>query len=335
MTRLNGSVRLTLDPREAAIALREGRLAVLPTETVYGLGARADLPRAIARVYATKGRPADHPLIVHLLDASALPAWGRDYPAYAQALAEQCWPGPLTLVVPRTARAGDFVTGGQDTVALRVPSHPGMRAVLEHLANSQADPAIGIAAPSANRFGRVSPTSAAHVREELDGLLHDDDVLLDGGISSVGVESTIVDCTGDVPVILRPGAVSADDVRQVTGLAVGTHSQVRAPGTLASHYAPQATVRIVDEAAVASLGSTSTTDADATIGLLALDAIATPVGVVRLSAPTTAADYARSLYSSLHEADALGLTSVLAVPPTADGIGAAVIDRLTRAAAGQ
>lgn len=322
-------MRLTTDPDEAVSALLEGRLAVLPTETVYGLGARADLPRAIARVYAAKGRPADHPLIVHVLDEAALPAWGRDYPAYARALAAECWPGPLTLVVPRTERAGDFVTGGQDTVALRVPSHPLMRAVLARLAERSADPWIGVAAPSANRFGRVSPTSAAHVREELDGFLHDDDVLLDGGASSVGVESTIVDCTGPAPVILRPGEVSAADIRAVTGLDTAGHSRVRAPGTLASHYAPQAAVSLVDSEAL------TTTESDATIGLLALADVATPAGMVRLSAPETAADYARVLYASLHEADALGLTSVLAVAPPPEGIGAAVIDRLTRAAAGQ
>jgi L-threonylcarbamoyladenylate synthase len=323
-------MRLTTDPDEAVAALLEGRLAVLPTETVYGLGACADLPRAIARVYAAKGRPADHPLIVHVLDVTALPAWGRDYPPYALALAAECWPGPLTLVVPRTERAGDFVTGGQDTVALRVPSHPLMRAVLAGLAERAADPALGVAAPSANRFGRVSPTTAAHVRDELDGFLHDDDVLLDGGHSSVGVESTIVDCTGPTPVILRPGEVSAADIQAVTGLDTTGHSRVRAPGTLASHYAPQATVSLVSAAALAT-GDPS----DATIGLLALADVATPAGMVRLSAPETAADYARVLYGALHEADALGLTSVLAVCPPADGIGAAVIDRLTRAAAGQ
>lgn len=320
-------MRITTDPDEAAAALVSGHLAALPTETVYGLGARADLPHAIARVYAAKGRPADHPLIVHIRDHDELGAWARDVPGYADDLARACWPGPLTLVLARTERAGDFITGGQDTVAVRVPSHPLMRTVLDRLAGLTADPAVGIAAPSANRFGRVSPTTVGHVEVELGLILGPDDVLLDGGPSSVGVESTIVDCTGPLPVILRPGHVSADDVTAATGLALGQSSLVRAPGTLASHYAPQARVTLVDAAALEG-----TPADDATTGVLALAGIPTPVGLVRLSAPATADAYAQVLYAALREADALGLHRVLAVPPSADGIGAAVIDRLQRAA---
>jgi len=319
-------VEYTTDPPTAAEALAAGRLVALPTETVYGLGARADLPHSIARVYAAKGRPADHPLIVHVRDKAALAAWARDVPDYAADLADAAWPGPLTLVVRRSARAGDHVTGGQDTVAVRVSSHPFMAAAMDALAGLVGDPAVGVAAPSANRFGRVSPTTAEHVRHELDELLADDDLVLDGGPSHVGVESTIVDCTGDRPVILRPGRVSADDVTAITGLPVGHHSAVRAPGTLASHYAPRARVALVDAGAL--------TDGDATTGLLALASVATPLGMVRLSAPDSADAYAQALYASLREADALGLTDVLAVPPSPQGIGAAVVDRLTRAAAG-
>jgi len=326
-SRLNGHVLETTDPTIAARALRDGHLAALPTETVYGLGARADLPRAIARVYAAKGRPADHPLIVHVADAEAAWAWAAAAPDYARALADACWPGPLTLVLPRSARAGDFVTGGQDTVAVRVPAHPIMLMVLRELATLLADPAVGIAAPSANRFGRVSPTTAAHVRAELGDALTDDDVLLDGGASAVGVESTIIDCTGAAPVLLRPGHVSADDVARTTGLAVGRHSTVRAPGTLASHYAPQATVRIVDADELADANGPR----DATWGVLALAGVATPEGLVRLSEPGDAEEYARVLYAALREADALGLDTVLAVAPSTDGIGAAVLDRLARA----
>jgi L-threonylcarbamoyladenylate synthase len=331
----DGVMQRTNHPEVAARALRDGWLAVLPTETVYGLGVRADLPRSVARVYAAKGRPADHPLIVHVLDASAIDdsapgSWGRDVPEYAKALAAAFWPGPLTLVVPRTARAGDFVTGGQDTVAIRVPAHPLMRAVLASLCDLLDDPHAGVAAPSANRFGRVSPTTAAHVHDELGAVLLEDDVLLDGGPSSVGVESTIVDCTGPLPVILRPGEVSAGDVTAATGLAVAEHSTVRAPGTLVSHYSPRASVVIVDADEVsAPVGHAKV----ASIGLLALDAVATPEGVVRLSAPETSADYARVMYSALREADELGLATVLVVAPPPEGIGAAVIDRLTRAAA--
>ena len=299
---------------------------MLPTETVYGLGARADDPAALARVYATKGRPADHPLIVHIADLDALHAWSADVPFYAARLAERFWPGPLTLVLPRSIRALDAVTGGQDTVALRLSEHPMFRAVLDALARDTGDDAIGIAAPSANRFGGVSPTTAQHVVDELGSLLQDRDVILDGGACGVGVESTIVDCTGDVPVILRPGAVSANDVREVTGLDLGTRSDVRAPGTLASHYAPTARVTIIAAA--------DASDVKPPAGLLALASVPTPPGVVRLSAPETVDDYARVLYAALREADALHLPSVVAIAPPPEGIGAAVIDRLTRAAAG-
>jgi len=323
---LNGPVRITTNPDDAAEALVAGHLAALPTETVYGLGARADLPHAIARVYAAKGRPADHPLIVHIRDHAELGAWAREIPGYAHDLARACWPGPLTLVLARTEKAGDFITGGQGTVAVRVPSHPLMRTVLDRLAGFTADPAVGIAAPSANRFGRVSPTTVGHVEVELGLILGPDDVLLDGGPSSVGVESTIVDCTGPLPVILRPGNVSADDVTTATGLALGASSAVRAPGTLASHYAPQARVTLVDAATLES-----TPGDDATTGVLALAGIPTPIGLVRLSEPATADEYAQVLYAALREADALGLQRVLAVPPPVHGVGAAVIDRLRRA----
>ena len=319
-------MHLVTDPLVAAAALAQGHLAVLPTETVYGLGARADDPAALARVYATKGRPADHPLIVHIADLDALHAWSADVPFYAARLAERFWPGPLTLVLPRSIRALDAVTGGQDTVALRLSEHPMFRAVLDALARDTGDDAIGIAAPSANRFGGVSPTTAQHVVDELGSLLQDRDVILNGGACGVGVESTIVDCTGDVPVILRPGAVSANDVREVTGLDLGTRSDVRAPGTLASHYAPAARVTIIAAA--------DASDVQPPAGLLALAGVPTPPGVVRLSAPETVDDFARVLYAALREADALHLPSVVAIAPPPEGIGAAVIDRLTRAAAG-
>ncbi len=328
-------MHLTDDPRAASAALAAGHLAAVPTETVYGLGARADDPHAVARVYAAKGRPADHPLIVHVRDADAAWQWADAVPGYARELAARHWPGPLTLVLQRSVRAGDFVTGGQGTVAVRVPSHPLFRAVLDALADLTGDPAIGVAAPSANRFGRVSPTTAQHVVDELGPLLSDDDVVLDGGSSDVGVESTIVDCTGDAPVILRPGRVSADDVVAATGMVLGDHSPVRAPGTLAAHYAPAARVVVVDAGDVTTTLSNSDDmiNDDARTGLLALADVPTPAGIVRLAAPTTADDYARVLYSALREADALQLTRVIAVSPSPDGVGAAVADRLRRAAA--
>ena len=323
-------MHLTDDTAAAAAALAAGHLAAVPTETVYGLGARADDPHAVARVYAAKGRPADHPLIVHVRDADAAWQWASTVPGFARDLAARHWPGPLTLVLERSARAGDFVTGGQDTVAVRVPAHPVFRAVLDELAAISGDPAVGVAAPSANRFGRVSPTTAQHVEAELGTLLASDDVILDGGGSDVGVESTIVDCTGPAPVILRPGRVSHDDVVAATGMVLGEHSPVRAPGTLAAHYAPAARVVLVDAHEVET--ADHITD-DARTGLLALEHVPTPPGIVRLAAPATVDEYARVLYAALREADALQLTRVLAVAPPPDGVGAAVADRLRRAAA--
>ena len=324
---------LTADPRRAADALLQGHLAVIPTETVYGLGARAADPHAIARVYAVKGRPADHPLIVHVPGSEALRIWARDVPDYAHRLADALWPGPLTLVLPRGERAGLHVTGGQDTVGIRVPDHPVTLEVLELLDD-------GVAAPSANRFGRVSPTRVDHVLSELgDRLVPGNDVVLDGGPCRVGVESTIVDCTGTAPRILRPGGVSAAEVADVGGVGLdGSRSPVRAPGTLASHYAPKAQVRIVDADQVAHRPG----DAPAVpghpaaqapdVGLLALADVPTPEGLVRLAAPANVEQMASQLYAALREADALRLATVLAVPPEGSGLAEAVRDRLQRAA---
>jgi L-threonylcarbamoyladenylate synthase len=300
-------------------------LAVLPTETVYGLGADAADPRAVARVYAVKGRPADHPVIVHLADATGLPAWASRVPGYARRLAEGCWPGPLTLVLPRHARVGDHVTGGQATVGLRVPDHALTLQVLASFGG-------GVAAPSANRFGRVSPTTTAHVLGELaDALVPGADVVLEGGACPVGVESTILDCTGDAPVLLRPGAVTAAVVAEVGGVAParGTGRRVRAPGTLPAHYAPQARVRLVTPDALVGAPSSQAP----TVGLLALADVETPAGVVRLAAPDDTQAYARGLYAALREADALGLQEVWALPPPSGALAEAVRDRLSRAAA--
>lgn len=331
-------MRRITNPREAAHALADGHLVGLPTETVYGLGGLAGSAEAVARIYAAKGRPADHPLIVHVCDAAAAWHWARKVPAAARQLADAYWPGPMTLVLERSPRAEDFITGMQDTVAIRVPSHPAMQQVLRELVRITGDEAIGIAAPSANRFGRVSPTTAQHVLDELDEVTTDDDLVLDGGASEVGVESTIVDCSTGEPILLRPGRVSAQDIEQATGMSVGTHSKVRAPGMLESHYAPRAKVVVTESTTTepdeGTGAGTLNPTGPPTTGLLALAAITTPPGVVRLSAPETADDYARVLYSSLREADALHLHTILAIPPSPDGIGDAVIDRLQRAAAG-
>lgn len=317
---------LTRDVALAARLLRGGGLVAIPTETVYGLAADAEDPAAVARVYAAKGRPADHPLIVHLAEASQLDdGWSRDLAPWARLLAAACWPGPLTLVVARGPRAGDHVTGGQGTVALRVPAHPVAHALLVELGG-------GLAAPSANRFGRVSPTDADHVLDELaDVLVPGRDAVLEGGPSEVGVESTIVDCTGAAPRLLRPGAVGVEEIEAVTGLDVEEPDpEVRAPGTLASHYAPAARVLVVapDDVSAAASGHEG-------VALLAPASVPTPDGVLRLAAPHDAQEYARSLYAALREADRAGIATVLAVAPDGGALAAAVSDRLARAAHGR
>jgi len=323
--------------QQAAAALAAGHLAALPTETVYGLGADATNPTAIARVFAVKGRPANHPLIVHVLDVDAAKRWSQRMPDYAERLAAAFWPGPLTLVLAKAAQVSDAITGGQASIALRVPTHPAFRAVLEHLSERTHQPSdlpAGIAAPSANRFGRVSPTTAEHVRQDIGPLLTEQDVILDGGPCQIGVESTIVDCTGANPVILRTGQITAEQIEQTTGLTLGTRSTVRASGTLAAHYAPTAQVILTTEHELPAATPANATDTNhaPTNGLLALATISTPPGMVRLAAPENVEDYARMLYAALREADALQLTTIFAIPPTSDGIAAAIRDRLTRAA---
>jgi len=320
---------LTTEVEAAAAALAAGGLVAIPTETVYGLGADADSPDAVGRIYAVKGRPPTHPVIVHVAGAAALDTWARDVPDYAHRLAEQCWPGPLTLVLPRTARAGDHVTGGADTVGLRAPSHPLTHRLLEVFGG-------GVAAPSANRFGRVSSTTARHVLDELGGLLlAGRDLVLDGGACSIGLESTIVDATGPTPRLLRPGAVDVERLTVITGLAVDLRpGGARAPGTLPVHYAPVARVVPTEvdalDATLAQLLGTA-----GAIGLLAPATVPDPpFGVRRLASPVDADAYAHVLYDALRRADDERLVVVVAVLPPEAGVGAAVRDRLRRAAAG-
>jgi L-threonylcarbamoyladenylate synthase len=320
---------VTSDVARAVAVLRSGGLVGLPTETVYGLAADAADVAAVRRVFEVKGRPADHPLIVHVAAADDLDRWAADVPGYARRLATRLWPGPLTLVVPRSGLAGDHVTGGQPTVGLRCPSHPVAHAVLAAFGG-------GVAAPSANRFGRVSPTTAAHVLAELgDRLDPARDVVLDGGPSAVGVESTILDCTGPAPRVLRRGAVTAQAVLAAGGVALVETSGapgLRAPGMLAAHYAPHALVVVADgpdDVAAAAAG-----EAPDRVGLVAPAGVGTPAGVVRLGAPADEAAYAQVLYAALRAADDHGLARVVAVPPTGGELAAAVLDRLRRAAAG-
>lgn len=322
-------MRVTIDALEAAQALANGHLAALPTETVYGLGARADDPHAIAQIYVAKGRPANHPLIAHLPSIESLDDWGKDVPEFARKLARAYWPGPLTLVVKRTNRAGDFLTGAQDSVAVRISAHPLMQAVQSELARITGDASVAIAAPSANRFGQVSPTSTDHVQEELGAFLAAEDVLLDGGTCGIGLESTIIDCTEDHPRMLRPGAITIEQIEETTGMRCTHDSAVRASGTLASHYSPRAEVTLLTKK---ELEKADYTDAAARVGLLASADIPTPIGLVRLAEPESVDEYARTLYWALRKADALELRTVLAVPPPNEGLGVAINDRLSRAA---
>jgi L-threonylcarbamoyladenylate synthase len=309
----------------AAVAtLRRGGLVAFPTETVYGLGCDATSIDALARLYATKRRPTSHPVIVHLPDTADLVEWGRDLDEAAVTLARECWPGPLTLVVRRSERVPDAVTGGRDTVGLRVPDQPVAISLLRAFGG-------GIAAPSANRFGRVSPTAADDVRADLGSEV---DVVLDGGPCTVGIESTIVDTTTTPAAILRVGAISEGRIAQLLGGRVDnrTAGEIAAPGTLMSHYSPDARVVLVD-AGVAGVQAAGRLAAGDRVGLLAAEPVPRnlPAGVVVLDPPTGAAQYAHVLYARLRDADRLGLDVLLVVPPAAEGIGAAVADRLQRA----
>ncbi len=288
----------------------------MPTETVYGLAADATNPSAVARIYAVKGRPADHPLIVHFSDPKLINSWAAEVPDYATDLAKAFWPGPMTLVLSRTDLAGDFITGGQDTVAVRVPGHP---VALKLLSEFEQLGGLGVAAPSANRFGKVSPTNSSAVRAELGDYLDAEDMILEGGDSEVGIESTIIDCTSESPKLLRLGAITAEMITQATGLSVSrAPSTIRVSGSLASHYAPNAKV-VLDQAVLPGEG------------LIALESEPTPDSVIRLIAPVDVQGYAQQLYFALRQADALGLRRVVAITPKGDGLAEAIRDRLQRA----
>jgi len=306
----------------AAKRLIAGDLVAFPTETVYGLGADASNSAAVARIYSVKGRPNDHPLIVHIASMDRMGDWASEVPEYAIALAREFWPGPMTLVLKRSELAGDFVTGGQDTVGVRVPDHVVALALLEAFEKAGGK---GVAAPSANRFGHVSPTTAAAVVEELADYLSKDDLVLDGGACAVGVESTIIDCTGLLPRVLRPGAISTAMIEEVTGLtavSVDGVDEIRVSGSLENHYAPAAKVLLCEIPIVGQ-------------GFIAHKNIETPSGVIRLASPSDDEEFAQMLYSALREADAQGLLEVVVVQPIGTGIGVAIRDRLARAANGR
>lgn len=304
--------------------LRRGGLVAFPTETVYGLGADAENELAVRQVFAVKGRPSAHPLIVHLGTPDRLDAWVRDVPRPARVLARTFWPGPLTLVLPRSARASDAVTGGQETVAVRVPDHPVAIELLKAFGG-------GLAAPSANRFGRVSPTTAAHVRSDLGG---DVELVLDGGPCQVGVESTIVDLSSGVPRLLRPGGVPKEALERTLGepLAIASGDDVRAPGLLPSHYAPKAGVRLATRSNVDERVRALLEEGRAKVAVLGPVGTIAPPGAKLFLLPEDPAGQARALYGELRQIDTEGFDVIVAVLPPETGLGLAVRDRLTRAA---
>ncbi len=326
--------QLTSDPGVAAAALLDGRLAGLPTETVYGLGALADNEDAVRRTFAVKGRPADHPLIVHVRDTASATHWSGDWNPHAQALAEEFWPGPLTVITRRSSRVTDAVTGGQPTVALRSPDHHHFQQVLEALARAGVQHP-GVTAPSANRFGAVSPTTAAAVLAELSDRLTPGDVVLDGGTCHVGIESTIVDCSSEQVRIRRLGAITSDMISDLLGSPVATSSTPatagRVSGELESHYSPAATVELVERDQLNDRVAELAAQGGA-VGVITTVDQTTSDAVVLLAA-TSDEHYAQSLYAALRSADAQHLDHVLAVAPTGSGIADAVSDRLRRAAA--
>lgn len=325
----------TLDTsvQAAAAALQQGRLLGLPTETVYGLAADSDNDAAVAQIFAAKGRPANHPLIVHVADAAAITRYAKEVPVFAQQLIDAFWPGPLTLILPRLPHAAKASTGGQDSVGLRCPSHPVAHAVLR--ACQQLDPPVwGVSAPSANKFGRVSPTTAEHVATEFGEEL----LVLDGGACEVGIESTIVDCTRGVPVLLRPGAITRDDIAHACGQRPLSKEELtadtpRASGTLLAHYAPNAKVRLMDarqlQSALDILGSEGKN-----IALYHRSPLkCTAKGITLRAMPQQALATARELFGTLRDFDEIGaqLIWIETPPDSADWEG--VRDRLQRAAA--
>ena len=307
----------------AASQLKSGYLVAFPTETVYGLGADATNEAAVRRIYEVKGRPSNHPLIVHIASMDGLGIWAKEIPLYAINLARDFWPGPMTLVLSRSEVAKDFITGGQESVGLRVPAHAIAIGLLNEFSKIGG---LGIAAPSANRFGQVSPTSALAVGEEIGAYLSAKDLVLDGGTALVGVESTIIDCTREIPRILRPGAITQEMISESCGLSNENSTKeeridIRVSGSMESHYSPKAKVIL---GAIAEAGE----------GFIALASIATPKGAIRLAAPKNVEEYARILYAALREADAKGLTRIAVLAPEGEGIAVAIRDRLLRSAGG-
>ena len=305
--------------RQSAEKLRAGDLVAFPTETVYGIGADAENKDAVARMYQVKNRPSGHPVIIHIAELNDVDFWAKDVPEYAINLMRDFWPGPMTLLLKRREVAGDFLTGAQEIVGLRIPANSLALGLLNEF---KAVGGKGIAAPSANRYGAVSPTTAEAVSQELSEFLSPSDQILDGGPCLVGVESTIIDCSGQNPKILRPGAISAEMIEESTGIVLEEvgETKIRVSGSDKQHYAPKAKV-IVD-------GQSQSGE-----GLIAMSEVTTPEGVIRLAEPKSIEEYARVLYSAFRMSDTQNLQTVRIIPPVGPGLAVAIRDRINRAAA--
>jgi L-threonylcarbamoyladenylate synthase len=303
---------------KAAQSLKDGHLVAFPTETVYGLGADATNEKAVSRIYTVKGRPVGHPLIVHISSINQLDVWATDIPEYAIKLAREFWPGPMTLILPRTDLAKDYITGGQNNVGLRVPAQPIALALLKKFQELGGN---GIAAPSANRFGAVSPTTADAVGDELEDYLGSEDLVLDGGQCLVGIESAIIDCTDIVPKVLRLGAITEEMIEHALNekiVNLNSRSDIKVPGSLDSHYAPKAKILLNSFAGPGE-------------GFLALSKFKTPKGAIRLASPSSLEQYARDLYSAFRSADHQGLEKIAVLVPDGPGLAEAIRDRLIKA----
>lgn len=308
--------------KSAANALMNGHLVSFPTETVYGLGADATNEKAVGKIYASKGRPKNHPVIVHISSANQVENWAREIPEYAIRLGRAYWPGPMTLILKRSSLAMDFITGGQKSVGLRVPNQEIALALIREFEKLGG---FGIAAPSANRFGAVSTTTAKAVEDDLGKFLGDEDLILDDGQCKIGLESSIIDCTQVNPVVLRSGAITKEMVEAVTGLTVSLKadaSEKAAPGLLDSHYAPKAKVFL----------GLSAQPGD---GFIAFDQTPTPIGSIRLASPASIEDFARDLYEAFRMGDQLGLKKIYVVEPEGPGLAIAIRDRIGKAASGK
>lgn len=306
--------------KKAAKALKDGHLVVFPTETVYGLGADATNKKVVDRIYSVKGRPTDHPLIVHVSGIKKIQQWAIEIPDFAIELGRKFWPGPLTLILKRSKVAENYITGNQDYVALRVPGHP---VALELIRNYENIGGLGVVAPSANRFGAVSPTSAGDATEELGTFLSGEDFIIDGGNCELGIESTIIDCTGLTPIIIRPGCITGQQIENSTGWkisAISKKNEIKTSGQLVSHYSPRAEI----------IKSSKVFEGE---GFIAMDVFSTPLGAIRLASPKTIEEYAKILYKAFRAADHQGIAKVKIIPPSGIGLAASIVDRINKASA--